>query len=108
VETKELRPALPDSYEALFHETRLARFLLTVREHDNLQGFLPNPKLERSIGVIYYSETPELERTSHYFNARLAKQFDAVLHFDETRAVEPLERAVTKTSEVPQTYPFEV
>jgi erythromycin esterase-like protein len=108
VETKELRQALPDSYEALFHETRLARFLLTVREHDNLQGFLPNPKLERSIGVIYYSETPELERTSHYFNARLAKQFDAVLHFDETRAVEPLERAVTKTSEVPQTYPFEV
>jgi len=30
------------------------------------------------------------------------------LHFDERRAVEPLERAVTKTSEVPQTYPFEV
>jgi hypothetical protein len=46
--------------------------------------------------------------TSYYFNVRLAKQFDAVLHFDETRAVEPLERAVTKTSEVPQTYPFEV
>ena len=27
---------------------------------------------------------------SHYFHARLPDQFDAVLHFDETRAVEPL------------------
>ena len=39
---------------------------------------------------------------------RLAKQFDAVLYFDETRAVEPLERNVSKTGEVPATYPFEV
>jgi hypothetical protein len=31
-----------------------------------------------------------------------------VLYFDETRAVEPLERAVAKTGEVPETYPFEV
>ena len=33
-------------------------------------------------------------------------QFDAILHFDETRAVEPLERAATwETDEVPGTYP---
>ena len=31
--------------------------------------------------------------SSHYFHARLPDQFDAILHFDETRAVEPLERA---------------
>ena len=47
------------------------------------------PRLERAIGVIY---RPETERASHYFQARLPDQFDAVLHFDETRAVEPLER----------------
>ena len=34
----------------------------------------------------------ETERQSHYFLARIASQFDAVIHLDETRAVEPLER----------------
>ena len=46
-------------------------------------------RLQRAIGVIY---RPETERRSHYFRARLADQFDAVIHLDETRAVEPLER----------------
>ena len=43
--------------------------------------------LERAIGVIY---VPETERQSHYFTARLARQFDAVVHWDTTRAVVPL------------------
>ena len=47
------------------------------------------PRLERAISVIY---RPETERLSHHFHAQLAEQFDAVLHFDETLAVEPLER----------------
>lgn len=38
--------------------------------------------------------------------ARLSEQFDAVIHFDETRAVEPLERTVEwEASEVPETFP---
>jgi Erythromycin esterase len=41
--------------------------------------------------VIY---RPETERRSHYFRARSPDQFDAVIHIDETRAVEPLERTV--------------
>jgi hypothetical protein len=46
---------------------------------------------------------------SHYFWARLGDQFDAVLHFDETRAVEPLERtAEWDAGEVPETFPFAV
>ena len=64
------------------------------------------PGLERAIGVIY---RPETERMSHYFRARLPDQFDAVLHFDETRAVEPLERtAEWEAGEVPETFPFAV
>ena len=52
---------------------------------------------------------PETERTSHYFRARLADQFDAVLHFDETRAVEPLEyTSEWEAGEVPETFPFAV
>jgi erythromycin esterase-like protein len=69
-------------------------------------------KPERSIGAVYHSETPEAERAAHYFSARLAEQFDAVLYFDETRAVEPLGRTRGDGSEasekVPLSYPFEV
>jgi len=53
--------------------------------------------------VIY---KPETERWSHYFYTRLPSQFDAVVHFDETRAVEPLERtAEWEAGEMPETYP---
>ena len=45
------------------------------------------------------------KRQSHYFHARLADQFDAVLHFDETRAVEPLERVAAPSGEVAETFP---
>jgi PPOX class probable F420-dependent enzyme len=55
-----------------------------VRERGNLPETLRGPKLERAIGVIY---PPDTERRGHYFHARLPDQFDAVLHFDETRAV---------------------
>jgi hypothetical protein len=56
--------------------------------------------------VIY---RPETERRSHYFRAQLTEQFDAVLHFDETRAVEPLEiTAEWEASDVPETFPLAV
>jgi erythromycin esterase-like protein len=61
------------------------------------------PRLERAIGVIYL---PETERQSHYFHASLPSQFDAVLHFDHTQAVRPLEITAHWTPpEVPETYP---
>ena len=70
-----------------------------------LEG-LRAPRLERAIGVIY---RPKTERLSHYFRARLLDQFDAVLYFDETRAVEPLERTADwEAGEVPETFPFAV
>jgi len=46
-----------------------------------------------------------IEESSHYFHARLSDQFDAVLHFDETRAVEPLERIAVPSGEVAETFP---
>ena len=48
---------------------------------------------------------PDTERFSHYFEAELPRQFDAIIHFDETRAVEPLERLAPHGSEPPETYP---
>jgi erythromycin esterase-like protein len=71
-----------------------------------LSQALREPRLERAIGVIY---RPETERASHYFQARLSDKFDAVLHFDETRAVEPLEYTTEwEVGELPETFPFAV
>lgn len=102
-ELKRVRPALPESYEALFHNTGLPRFLLNLRDGGEVVTELRKPRLERAIGVIY---RPDTERMSHYFRSRLPDQFDAVIHIDETRAVEPLERtAQWETDEVPETFP---
>jgi erythromycin esterase-like protein len=102
-ERKRVRPALAGSYEALFHDVNHERFLLPLRAGDKAAASLRTPHLERAIGVIY---RPESERLSHYFHARLPAQFDAVLHFDQTRAVEPLERASHwERGELPETYP---
>jgi len=46
-----------------------------------------------------------LERASHYFRARMADQFDAVIHVDTTSALVPLERWSRKNSDLPETYP---
>ncbi len=103
-ERMRVRPALPNSYESLFHEAGIPRFLLTFdNKVDHLATALREPLLERAIGVIY---RPETERQSHYFDARLSEQFDAVIHFEETRAVEPLEpTSEWETGEVPETFP---
>lgn len=87
-ERKDVRPALPGSYEDLFHKVDLPSFLLTLKE-ESLVSALRKPRLERAIGVLYL---PQSERQSHYFWAQLPNQFDAVIHFQETLAVEPLER----------------
>ena len=93
---QKVRPGLPGSVETLFHEAELGDFFLRG-------AAMPNERLlERAIGVIY---RPETERRSHYFGARLAEQFDAIIHVDSTTAVEPLERTPVPTDEPAETYP---
>ncbi len=102
-ERKVVRPALPGSYEALFHDAGLPNFALFPGRTRELRAALDRARLQRAIGVIY---RPDTERQSHYFHARLPGQFDAVLHYDRTRAVEPLARtAEWERGEVPETYP---
>ena len=106
VERKQVRPALDGSYEALFHASGVPRFLFDLRLLGEATGALAEPRLERAIGVVYQ---PATERLSHYFSAALPGQFDLVVHIDETRAVEPLERsAAWEPGELPETYPFNV
>jgi erythromycin esterase-like protein len=104
-ERKRVRPALPNSYEALFHDMRLSNFLLPLHRREVAQA-LRSPRLERAIGVIYL---PETERISHYFDCRLSEQFDAVIHIDRSTALIPLERTSEwEAGEPPETYPFAV
>jgi protein-L-isoaspartate(D-aspartate) O-methyltransferase len=102
MQIKTIRPALPMSYERLFHETGEPCFLLPLREIPRaLSAGLLQPRLERAIGVIY---RPETELQSHYFEAVLPRQFDEYIWFDETNAVTPLRSEELK--DLPDTYPF--
>jgi erythromycin esterase-like protein len=101
-ERKAVRPARPDSYESFLHDVGIPRFLLTWRD-DEVTHALDERRLERAIGVIY---RPETERLSHYFFASLPRQFDALVHIDETDAVTPLDRpGGWMTADAPETYP---
>ncbi len=104
-ERKRVRPGLSGSFEELFHQQDMPDFLLPLRDSP-AAGLLRQTRLQRAIGVIYL---PQTERQSHYFHARLPNQFDAMIHFDETRAVEPLDRTQHwDEGELPETYPFGV
>jgi erythromycin esterase-like protein len=105
-ERKRVRPALPQSYEALLHHSGLPCFMLPFRGDAASSEALWKQRLERAIGVIY---RPETERQSHYFHAHLSQQFDALLHVDDTRALEPLElSAPWQLGEAPETFPVGV
>lgn len=102
VERKKVRPALADSYEYLFHKAEIPNFALIMNDSNEFKE-LQDERLERAIGVIY---RPDTERMSHYFYANLPKQFDIVIHLDETKALEPLEvTQLWKKGEFPETYP---
>ncbi len=103
MEVKRVRPALAGSFEDLFHATERPSFFLPLEPGSEAHGILWKRRLERAIGVVY---RPETERQSHYFEARLAGQFDAVIHLDETRALIPLDlKQVPAGAEPPETFP---
>lgn len=97
-----LSESLPESVERLLHDTGLPCFYLDLASAD-VRRRLREPLLERAVGVIY---RPETERATHYFKARVADQFDAVIHVDQTTAVTALEGiASSVTRDAPDTYP---
>lgn len=101
-QVKQVKKGMRGSYEKLFHETGIGNFFLDLRDEE-IRNVLSEPLLERAVGVIY---RPETERASHYFYALLPLQFDGVIHFDQTRAVEPLDKISSLTREdAPETFP---
>jgi erythromycin esterase-like protein len=100
---RRVRPALQQSWEDLLHRTGTERFMLLLRGNPSLAQLTAAPRLQRAIGVIY---RPESERQSHYFQTRLPQQFDALLHFEHSHALEPLDSGPAWVSgEWPETYP---
>jgi len=101
-ECKRVRPGLEGSYERLFHEGSGDSFWVDLADREVAHA-LEGPKLQRAIGVIY---RPQTERWSHYFEARLPRQFDVHIHIDRTQALRPLDRfAGWDEGEPPETWP---
>lgn len=100
----QVRPSLEGSVERQFFDAGVPRGVLHLRDAGpDLRTDLLADRLERFIGVIY---RPDTERWSHYAEASLARQFDAWVWFEQTRAVEPLDGP--QRGGVPETYPFGV
>lgn len=103
MQIKQVRPSRPDSWEQLFLRTELPASLTAWRDDPQLRKALARPRLERAIGVIY---RPATERQSHYFQAILSEQFDALLWLEQTHAVKPIGPRQIDEQSVPDTYPF--
>jgi erythromycin esterase-like protein len=87
MEIKTVLPARADSYEHLFRRAGHERALFDWRGRSDLRELLAEPRLERAIGVVY---RPDTEFLSHYFRAVMSEQFDAIVWFENSRAVTPL------------------
>jgi erythromycin esterase len=93
-------PARGGSWEAVLH---------AAGDHDRMLLFEddePDPLLEprghRAIGVVY---DPDLERFGNYVSTVLPFRYDALLHIDRTRALDPLHMEPREDGEPPETYP---
>ena len=96
---RSVRPSLEGSVERLLHESGIQEAALDLRD-----GLLGDRLLQRMIGVVY---RPRTERSSHYVQAIPGRQFDLLVHVDETQALRPLEPWIP--GEPPaETYPFGV
>jgi len=105
-ERKALQPAAAGSVEHLLHQVGQKEFLVRFDRAPRCADVLRSARLQRAIGVVY---RPDTERESHYLRARVAEQFDALIHIDETRATEPLPLVASEEQgEMPETYPFAV
>lgn len=95
-ERRIVRPSLEGSVERRLHDAGIGRGMLGLRD-----GLLREELAQRMIGVVY---RPETERGSHYVQARAGDQFDALVHVDETTALDPLE-SWSAVEEPAETYP---
>ena len=76
-----LPPSHEASWEALFHETGLPRFMITASALRRAAAETPS-RLHRGVGAVLHSDP--------YTETRLAEHYDLVVHVDVTRAIDPI------------------
>ncbi|MGI8801199.1 MAG: erythromycin esterase family protein [Solirubrobacteraceae bacterium] len=98
-ERRDLLPSLEGSLERRLHDRGIGAGAL-----DPQAAAAGERLLERMVGVVY---RPETEIWNHYTNVRPDRQFDLVVHIDETTALEPLEplEPWAAATAAPETYP---
>jgi len=91
----DLTPALDDSYESLLHKAIKADFWfllrsnkVKIRPNDELVKALRKERSERLVGVMYVKQR---ERSAHYQEVCLPDQFDAVIHYDISKALQQID-----------------
>lgn len=84
---RQLRPAIAGSWSDLLHRVGLPAFVLVLRGGLGDLAELNEWRLDRGVGVSYLQDT---EAESHYIHSSLARRFDAVVHIDQTSALDPL------------------
>ncbi|MEF8784704.1 MAG: erythromycin esterase family protein [Haloarculaceae archaeon] len=93
-------PAREGSYEHVFHLAGAYDQLLVTGQLPE-DSALARPRGNRAIGVVYH---PTRE-AGNYVPTDLLERYDAFLHFDETRALHPLELHAERDV-VPDLYPW--
>lgn len=81
-------PARKDSWEDLLHRAVGQDALLLTHALDADAG-ADEPRDHRAIGVVYH---PERERYGNYVPTMLPARYDALLYFEQTHALRPLEQ----------------
>jgi erythromycin esterase len=96
-------PARGGSWEDACNRADAGDFLLVFDGTDD--GGIPGleePWPHRAIGVVY---DPRHERWGNYVPSLMASRYDAFIHVDESRAVDPLHMEPAPHQELPETYP---
>ena len=83
----DLKPALADSNSDVLRQAGLPAYSLVLRGNRAAEPELGRERLQRAVGVIY---APGTERQSHYFEAQLTRQFDAIVFIERTNPVTPI------------------
>ncbi len=80
-------PAWPDSFESLLANSGWQNPLLLWETPEQAARWSTLPMLHRGIGVVYQ---PESEGGDNYLISRIGERYDALVFWNETRALQPL------------------
>jgi len=102
MEEMEVPEARAGSIEALLHQENMrAGYILFSQETYSIYKTAVS---HRAIGVVY---DPQMEQFGNYVPSILSRRYNALIYFDDTRALHPLHLHPDR-QKLPQTYPFTV